>query len=204
MAKISNTDYKENEWASKYHRILGRACYYSDIDQVDANEGSLSSMCVEYTYVDNKITPVSFTDWKYPNEGHISDRYSGIQLQITMADGLKIPFFIVVTYLDEKFPVKMYYVIPANQYANKYFTKCELPTQGAWMSLRKFSKFQHGLRGKPWNAEEEIRGKRKFDGTYDNEKSLIDVGLPVTTKLKDLSSQVQHYPLPQLQLSWLK
>ncbi len=175
MSHQANTPYKVNPEASDYHRVLGKKAYGSDIDMF------------EYTYnQDGTIKPIALFDYKYPGK-QLGDNYSPIQLRITIADKLNLPFFVAVTYLDDKYPVKMYYIIPINNNAKNYFKRCELSSDGHWFSLRAFSKLQHALRGHKWNPEEEI-----------NDKNGEACGLPVFAKLKDLSNEVKQYPLPLL------
>ncbi len=186
MSRQSNTDFKANESASDYHRILGKCCYYSDLDMTEADSGSEEAMCISYTYDNKNIKPVAIIDWKYPGKS-LSDKYSAVQLRLTIANSLNIPMFFCITYLDEQYPIKCFYVIPINLNAKHYFRRCGLVWQGEWMSVKTFSKFQHGLRNKTWNGEEEI-----------DPKNAAACGLSVG-KLKDLPNQLTKYELPQME-----
>lgn len=193
MATQANTIFKGNNLASDWHRILGGCCYYGDIDQTETENGFEEEQMKEYTYDSGKPRTVAMIDWKYPGKS-LSDKHPSIQYQIFTSEQeykIPIPFFMVVYYLDEQFPVKMYFVIPANIPARTIFDRCELSDQGKWMSVRTFSKFQHLLRDKPWNGDEQIKNV-----------NLGKIGLPDNMKLKDLSSKVKEYNLPYRDFSW--
>lgn len=193
MSKIQKSGYILTQ-ASKFHRLLGKACYYCDLDQVSMKKGSHENMCVEYTYINNKPKAIFFTDWKYPEENSsITWRQSSLQLQASMATELKIPFFIIVTCLDPiEHPVKCYFVIPSNIVAVERFKEYGFPTEGRWMSLQSFSRFQHLLRNKIWNGEEQIM-----------DENLIKCGLDTNMKLKDLPHQYRRYALPEIDIDAL-
>jgi hypothetical protein len=191
----ANTIYKDNDEASKYHRILGKPCYYLDVDQTELEDGTMNQTLKEYTYINGNPKTVALIDFKYPGKS-LSDKYSSIKYQIWSSENeykTPLPFFIVLTYLTNVHPVKMYYVIPANIPARQYFDKCKFSNKGRWMSLRAFSKFQHALRNIPWTPNQIIDA--------DNLKA---VGLPAGMTLNDLSGEVMEYVLPTLDFSWLK
>jgi hypothetical protein len=194
MSITSNTKFKNNELASDYHRILGKCLYYLDSDQTELEERSAEATMKEFTYENGHPRTVALIDFKYPGNS-LSDKYASIQYQIYNSEQeykVPVPFFMTLYYLDLDHDVKMYYVIPANVPARKYFDKCELPAIGAWMSVKKFSKFLHAIRGKTWNGEESI-----------NDTNLFKVNLPAGTKLKNLSSKIKEYKLPYFDFSWI-
>lgn len=186
MSHTQNTPYSANDLASKYHRVLGRCCYYADIDCVNSKEGSEDNMCIDFTYDKDGPKVTHIIDWKYPGES-ISTKYAGIQIQKHIADTLKVPFFIAITYLGDEHPVKTFYVIPANAMALAYFERCKLLPGGAYFSLKTMSKFQHALRNKKWNPEEEI-----------HPANLAAVNLPEGTTLRQLPSDIKPYDLPKI------
>lgn len=192
MARQSNTIYCCNKSASNWHRILGKCCYYLDNDQTELEDGTVSATMKEFTYKDGHPETVALIDFKYPGKS-LSDKYPAIQYQIYNSEHeykVPVPFFIVLYYLDVQYPIKMYYVIPANIPARSYFDRCELSDKGTWMSIKMFSKFQHALRNKTWNGEELLK-----------DANLSAIGLN-GTKLKDLSNIVMKYDLPYLDFSW--
>jgi hypothetical protein len=194
MALIANTTFTGNKLATVFHRVLGKCCYMVDTDQRELETGIAEDIMNEYTYEHGHQKTVAMIDWKYPGKA-LSDSHPAIQYQIYSSENEwknPMPFFMVVYYLDVQFTTKMFYVIPANVPARSMFDHWELSDRGAWMSPKKFSKFQHGLRNKPWNGEEVLR-----------DENLIAAGLPAGMRLKDLSSATVEYPLPVLDFSWL-
>jgi hypothetical protein len=191
MTKPRHTNFSSaSELASIFQRVLGRCCYYSDLDDLEANEGS-TEMFVHYTYThaNPEPLPVAVIDWKYPGKS-ISTKYSPIKLQKVVANKLEIPFFITIAYLDVQHPIKCYYVIPVNSFAIKLFRKYRLDSvTGEWFSLRKFCMLQHLLRNRKPNWDE------KIDQT--NAKAA---GLPLSATLGDLPDDVQIYPLPTIEI----
>lgn len=175
MSRVQSTNYKENKEASAYQRITGKQCYGADADMI------------YYTYQDGQVKFSAICDYKYPGKT-LSDTYSPMQMQIALADQLKIPFLAIITFLDDSYPTKCYYIVPYNDYAKRYFAKCELNTAGDWFSLRAFSKLQHALRGKVWDKSETI-----------SSVNLGAVGLPAGTTLGQLSNAVDTtYHLPEI------
>lgn len=194
MANTQNTSYKDNDWASRYHRILGKSLYYLDVDQTELESGTMNKTLKEYTYENGNPKTVALIDFKYPGKS-LSDKYSSIQYQIYSSEHeykTPLPFYMVITYLSEEYPVKMYYVIPANSVARKGFEFLKFPMLGQWMSVRRFSQFQHWLRNKKWNGEEEILAA-----------NLLDINWNSELKLKELPGAEKQYPLPTMDFSWL-
>jgi len=185
MATRANTPYKENGEASCWHRVLGICCICSDEDCVEALDGSIP-MFIEGTfkYGEPDPVPVAMFDWKYPGKS-LSDKYVAIRLQRGTANQLKIPFFFAITYLDDNFPIKCYYVIPINQFAKDKFALWTYPIEGKFLSIKQFSKIQHTLRKKIWDGDEVIEPA-----------NLLAVGLTPPMCLKDLPDQTYPYTLP--------
>lgn len=196
MALIAKTNFSGNRSASEYHRILGKYCYYLDIDQIEMRDNSMNEIMKEFDYDDNdKMRTVAMIDWKYPGQS-LSDKIPAIKYQIHTSENeykVPIPFFIIITYLDNNYPIKSYYVIPSNIIARNYFNKANLSINGVWMSLKRFSKFQHALRGRNWNGNERLINA--------NTKA---VGLKDDMMLKELSNEYCEYKLPKLDFSWME
>lgn len=182
MSHTVNTTYKCNEEASTFHRITGKKCYGVDVDMLEC----------KYQEGSSEPVPVAVTDYKYPGKS-LSDTHSSFGAYLMLSKRLDIPFFIIITYLDLNFTTKCYYVIPADQRAKKYFVRCKLNQQGAWLGLKDFSKFLHALRSQPWNGEEVV-----------DADNLVACHLEAGTKLKELPNEIRQYPLPKLEFSWLK
>lgn len=189
MSHVQNTQYSGNPHASTYHRILGKNIYATDIDQIECTNGTIQEMYIEYKFDQNRPKSVAWIDFKNPGL-KLSDKFTTCMIQSDDATRLNIPFFYVITYLDDRYPVKMYYVIPINTIARDLFGNKEI---GYWLSLKDFSKFQHSLRGIKWNGNE----------TIDNQ-NLSKCHLPHNLKLNQLSSEVVKYQLPALDFSWQK
>lgn len=196
MSESANTIYNSS-LPSIYHRILGKCCYYLDIDQTEANEGSMSERLYEFTYFNGNPKTVALIDYKYPGVS-LSDKYSAIQYQIYTSENEykhPIPFFIVITYLDHNYPVKMYYVIAANKPAREIHKRLEV-SNGMWLSIQGYSRFQHLLRNKKWNKEEIINPS--------NIAAIPDLLIAKNAKLKDLPDSRMIYQLPEMEFSWQK
>lgn len=184
MSTVANTPYKDNNLASDYHRISGKYCYVTDIDLMPSGrKDNVDNMFFEYTYLNSKIEPIACIDFKMPGKG-LSDKWSAIQAQIAISDKLEVPFFFAITYLDERYPVKCYYIIPINSLARSSYSP-------GWYSLKQYSKFQHKLRKLAWKATEAI-----------DDRNLVAVQLAPGLTLGDLPDQVTAYPLPVFDFSW--
>lgn len=189
MSHIANTPYKDNNLASDYHRISGKYCYVTDIDLIlSGDKDNQDNMFFEYTYKNNEIEPIACIDWKMPGKS-LSDKYSPIQAQIAISNKLGVPFYFIITYLDDKYPVKCYYAIPINKIARQLTPASD--GVGSWLSLQEYSKFQHQLRKLNWNSLEPIETK-----------NLQAVNLPTKLTLGELPNDKKEYPLPILDFSW--
>ena len=195
MSTTANTSFSGNRMASHWHRVLGKACYFLDSDHIELSDGTIGDTMKEYTYKNGVPSTVAMIDFKYPGKS-LSDSYSAIQYQIHSTENefkTPIPFFMVIYYLDKDIhEIPMYYVIPANVPARLYFDKCKLSDAGAWMTVKKFSKFQYALRNQPWNQNEVI-----------DDKNAAMVGLRPNMTLRDLPDEPARYPLPKMNFSWL-
>lgn len=187
MSKIANTLYKDNNLASDFHRVSGKYSYVTDIDLIPSGESeNTDNMFFEYKYENGNVEPVACIDFKMPGKS-LSDKYSAIKAQISISNKLNVPFFFAVTYLDERYPTKCYYIIPINEIARN---NLKIKGVGAWCSLKEYSKFQHKLRNITWNGNEPIEPK-----------NAEVVGLSCKT-LADLPNTKQKYELPNLDFSW--
>lgn len=180
MATTKNTPYNNYNIANDYHRVQGSICYEMDID------------VIEFTYINGKPIPIAIVDWKYPGKC-LSDNFTCSQQQIAVADLLNVPLFFAITYLDDNFPVKMYYLIPINDIAHRFFFSNNVNQNGVWLTVLGYSRFLHKLRNKTWNGNEII-----------NEKNLAAIGFSTPMKLKDLPNKYKEYELPKLDFSWMR
>lgn len=155
-----------------------------DIDNIELEKGSVENMYVELGLQYGEPEAVAFVDFKMPGKS-LSDKYFTIRGQINMATKLGIPFFFIITYLDDRYPVKMYYIIPINKIARKKYK------DGGWLSLRRYSQFQHHLRGEVWNPKETL-----------NQQNVQKINLDYKT-LGDLPADEMEYPLPIMEFSWM-
>jgi hypothetical protein len=146
--------------ASNYHRILGSRIYTTDMDSLFTNSGIIDESFIEFS-IDKKndFVPYALIDYKkmIPNRNqHFSDKYIGVRSQAAIADNyLKIPFFVVLYYLDECWEDKGFLIVPVNNLAKKYFSDLKL-SDSEFMSVKKFSQMLHHLRNIKWNANEEV------------------------------------------------
>lgn len=177
---------------SYYQRILGSHCYTIDADELGFGQGGKGGKFMGFTS-DSKVRFA--IDYKRINlatvhERIISDDYWTMKAQARLWDCQvkePVPFFTVLTYLSEEYPDKMYYVIPTNNAAKTFFQKYGKAIKGEWMTILKFSQFQHLLRDISWNGEEVI-----------DPDHLGKLQLPSTLKLKELPNKKAIYPLPNL------
>lgn len=194
MSHVMNTPYYfSNTFNFDYHRIMGKVCYDVDMDHIVTTGGSMENGAwAEIAYLDNEPEAIAIMDWKYPGESTLKDTYHGFRSQRNMAKKLDVHFFTVITYLDENFPIKSYYVIPCNEKAIRFCKGWKYNPKGQWLSLRGFSQFLHNIRGKYWSPKEEI-----------NPENLKFLKIPRLT-LGELSNEVKEYDLPKIEFSWLK
>lgn len=191
MTTTEHTD-KRDRWPSRYQHCMGYRCYTSDTDEMNFQLGSMEEVFMGF----DSTNQVRFAiDYKRVslftvNEQRLSDQHWSVKSQAAFWDNqvkTPIPFFVVLTYLSEEFVHKMYFVLPANNAAKQLFTHYNKDLNGEWMTLLKFSQFQHLLRDISWNPEEVL----------DNKNTQL-VGLPDDLKLNQLPNQKHTYPLPQL------
>lgn len=203
MSTQSNTKYIN--WADgtkEYHRIMGQCCYFLDNDCIELTDGYVNTIWRE---VNADMTTAAIIDYKYPlnkygkpvlisNKKGMYNSFALRQQAWSCDNEYKIPkpFFIVVTYLDDNFPIKNFYVIPANNKAISMWNRGNVPMPGKFMSLRGYSRFMHIIRNKVWNGEELI-----------DDKNLKIVGLSGPMKLKDLDNSIGSYNIPELDFDWL-
>ena len=181
-----NSDYHYDEFTSRYHRILGK-CFYTDIDCIEFDKSFQEGINMEYKYESNTIKPVAFIDYKYVADtttvalGKL-DAYKALANCMIV----QTPVFVVFGYLDIQFPVKCFFVKPENESAKGIFDQLGKSHSGAWMSVRDFSRFQHILRNKDWNENEQIK-----DRDIQHIKQL-DCNAPLSNnmRLKDLPNKL--------------
>jgi len=126
------------------HYVLGKGLYCSDID------------CLEYKYDCGVLKLSAMIDYKSPESVKHLDfiRYETVKLQNIIANKLELPFFVVVTCLDEsKFNPQSIFVVPINEKAVNIFIDNDKPLSGVWFSIRNYSKFLHFLREVPDDVE---------------------------------------------------
>jgi len=126
------------------HYVLGKGLYCSDID------------CLEYKYDCGVLKLTAMIDYKSPESVKHLDflRYETVKLQNIIANKLNLPFFIVVTCLDEsKFNPQSMFVVPINENAIEIFMLNNANLKGVWLSIRNYSKFLHFLREIPFDIE---------------------------------------------------
>ena len=87
----------------------------------------------------------------------------------TVSEKLEIPYWIVLTFLEEFLDIKMVYLIPVNE-------KAHLNGSHGWMSIQEWSQFNHRIRDLYWNPYELSNGKW----------------------LKELDSRKAEHPLPKI------
>jgi len=182
--------------ASYYHRITGRKNYFFDFDNMGTMEGDISlNMGVSMP----DFEPKYFFDYKRQcnaletNTQSVSTKYFAMKGQIAHANRCKVGFFIILTYLSEEYEHKTYYVIPANSYANKFFTDNNWSLNGKYQSLKTFAKFIHALKSNHFNESEEIPLKDRWN-------EFIKISNKNTFTLGELSSTYALYPLPKIEI----
>lgn len=198
MSKYEN-NLKRDILPSLWHRALGRACFASDIDSFEMTSMNTEDSFMEFKIDLNNYECVAFFDYKMilsnpEKPQRFSDDYAPIRAQGKIADlqfKTPVPFFLALTFLDESYPDKMYYIIPINTSAKKFFKKYNISIKGNWQTTLQFSQFQHLLRKIKWNPEEII-----------NERICDTINLPQGSKLKNLPNTKIKYNLPQLSFNY--
>lgn len=191
MTTTEHTD-KRDRWASRFQHCTGYRCYTSDTDEMGFQTGSMEEVFMGFDSTNQVRFAIDYkrVSLETVNEQYLSDQKWSVKSQAAFWDNQvksPVPFFVVLTYLSEEFLDKMYFVIPTNNAAKLLFSYYNKDKTGEWMTLLKFSRFQHLLRDITWNPEEVI----------DNKNTRL-VGLPDDLKLKDLPNHNHTYPLPQL------
>ena len=176
MSHVRNTKYSFN-LGNDYKRLMGRKNYGIDIDMI------------EYKYVNNKVEFVAIIDWKHNSAQRISDKYSAAAVYKQLAADYNIPFFFNITFLDDQYETKMFFVIPINNKAQTIFAQYNKDLGGEWMTLKGYSKFLTHLRGDTWNGSEKI-----------DERNCVNLGSPIFKTLNDLPDVKIMYKLPRIEL----
>jgi hypothetical protein len=131
---------------------------------------------LEFTYRDGRIVWVAIIDDKHGVAEKLSLRYAPMQAQLQLADDLKVPHFITVSYLHEEVPC--YFVIGTNDRARVALKEFGCQSDRDWFSVRRYSQLQHALRGLIWNA--------------------FEVDKHTGERLGELSDAVHPYKLPEM------
>jgi hypothetical protein len=134
--RVNNSGfYGEKQITSDIHRTLGKSICMTNLD------------CLEYHYVNGEIVFVALIDYKEGCAQNTEVGRSSIQARTKLATGLSLPYFHTKTYLDQTlYPIPMYFVIPKNNLAKDLFIQTKQNTDGEWMSVSNYSRFQHYLR----------------------------------------------------------
>ena len=189
----------------RMHRILGQKIYNVDFDYLAHSDGATDNLFSELTYVNNIPTTVAIIDYKYPGPAILKTGLSdtakwanSIRYLIHFSENeLKVPkpFFTVITYMDGDYGIPMFFVIPMNKPAFSYWMKNDLPMSGEWMTVRRYSKFQHALRCLKWNPNETL-----------DADNVASCNLPPNfiTCLGELPNDPVTYQLVPLHYSWLQ
>jgi hypothetical protein len=130
--------FMRDQLPSLLHRFLGEGLYCSDVDSL------------EYTWKNGDVEFNCIIDYKNPTNS--ADRkltYQTIRVQSKLATALSIPMFVVQTYLDDNYPIKMMYVMPVNKIAKYIFNSLNKNPDGIWLSIRNYSRFLHYIRKIP-------------------------------------------------------
>lgn len=164
-----NDDHAKNE-----HRRLGRKIMSTDLDSLEYHYDGTGKLIFD-----------AVIDYKYgknASQSPVSTRRSCMQAQRQLAESIGIPFFCVITYLDQDPP--MYLVVGANQQATEFLhgiNRIKTPgIQALWMTPYCFSKFQHSIR------------KIAFDPNEENQQT--------GEKLSELSNRRATYLVPRLEI----
>lgn len=132
---------------------------------------------VEFSYPNGKPKVKAFVEVKSGNCDQISIDDASIQVQLEIASWRDMPVYVVVEFMHK--PVQCIYVKPANEAATQqlkeYCNRSE-----TYMSLKRYSHFQHFFRNIWWNPNE----------IYE----CLPCG--ATPTLKDLPDRVIKHPLP--------
>ena len=192
MANTQNTQWKSNDEASEIRRLLGRANYYCDFDDIMSNEDNIESSGMMYTFEYGKRKTVAIIDYKQGIAQDIpcKQNMEAIKQQAHFATNemkTPLPFFIILTYLLDEHETKMYYTMPCDKAARKIIKKPR------WMTLFEMSRFECFLRGKRFDPEEVIN----------QDRLLAKYGFPSGMKLKDLPNIIVEYPLPRIDMDFI-
>jgi len=172
MTKHAFTNFKSNDAASYFHRILGKKIYLTDIDKIVLQNDHIEGLQIET----DAHKPVCIIDYKFGKNKAVqyNIRELSIKAQIYIADLIKIPFFIIETYLEKHNECKQYLVIPVNVLAKSFFKAHNYQCPSAWFSIKQYSIMQHQLRGLHFNPNEKYTNANLFKNDYTGYLSHIE------------------------------
>lgn len=138
MTKQEITGYRDRK-PLEIQRALGRQLYTIDIDSLG------------FTFKDGKAVPSEIMDYKHDASKALIENASN-ELQRTVADMLKIPFFVVISYLDKVTPC--YFLLAQNDRAVSALRKFNPAfVDRGWLSMKDMSKIKHQMRDLPFPSE---------------------------------------------------
>lgn len=145
MQKYSQ--YYGQELFSDNQRRLGNYLYNSDLDM----------KLRKYNKINRNPETVAFIDAKYGDSEFIDFGNSSYQSDLFMCQHeFKVPVahFIAIYYLGSSFTTPMYYIICSNTPATKFNKDFNGGNRKYWFTEMEYSKFQHFMIEKEWNADE--------------------------------------------------